>query len=345
MTAHQATARTALLPMAVPSSRPRSVSMTGVNGWYSANQRRAVGIESAGTNPLPRNGRSSKGMGRLLAASTVLLTRPQATDSRGPLDGAGGGPEADQQGDPDDDGQAARRLGHGAEDVAGQDGGAEDGHGAEAGDDPLGHVHGDRDRRSLGDAGHGHQQDPRGDVREVLGAAACRVAEPVAQGAAEDVDEKQQEDDRQAGDHQRQGRVAPHVPEVAAQHGPRIARRVGEGAHGRVALSLSGWPVRARKTSSRSGRWTERLSTSTDAPSSRSSRPRSDRTPPSLGTSRVSVSSSRADAARAWAADSSPCRSANCRRTWPPGTRRFSASGAPSAISRPWSRTATWSAS
>jgi hypothetical protein len=53
-----------------------------VKGWYSANQRRAVGIESVGTNPLPRKGRSSRGMGRLLAASTLLLTRPQATVSQ-----------------------------------------------------------------------------------------------------------------------------------------------------------------------------------------------------------------------------------------------------------------------
>ena len=36
--AHQATASTPLLPMEVPSRRPRTVSMTGVNGWFSANQ-------------------------------------------------------------------------------------------------------------------------------------------------------------------------------------------------------------------------------------------------------------------------------------------------------------------
>jgi hypothetical protein len=37
MPMHQATARMALLPMGVPISSPRSVSMTGVKGWYSAN--------------------------------------------------------------------------------------------------------------------------------------------------------------------------------------------------------------------------------------------------------------------------------------------------------------------
>ena len=56
--------------------------MIGVNGWYSANQRSPAGIESVGTNPLPRNGSSSSGIGRLLAASTLLATRPSATDSQ-----------------------------------------------------------------------------------------------------------------------------------------------------------------------------------------------------------------------------------------------------------------------
>ncbi len=36
---------------------------------------------------------------------------------------------------------------------------------------------------------------------------------------------------------------------------------------------------------------------------------------------------------------------ANCKRTWPPGMRRLSSSGVPSATIRPWSRTAIWSAS
>ena len=65
------------MPIGVPSSSPRSVSMIGVNGWYSANQRSPAGIESVGTNPLPRNGRSTSGIGRLLAASTVLAARPK----------------------------------------------------------------------------------------------------------------------------------------------------------------------------------------------------------------------------------------------------------------------------
>jgi hypothetical protein len=56
--------------------------MKGVNGWYSANQRSPVGIESVGTKPLPRKGRNTRGWGRLLAASTVLATRPNATQSQ-----------------------------------------------------------------------------------------------------------------------------------------------------------------------------------------------------------------------------------------------------------------------
>ena len=101
--------------------------MIGVNGWYSANQRSPAGIESVGTNPLPRNGSRISGIGRLLAVSTLLLTRPSATDSqtsanvttsrnagRGqPPDRPGGGPEADQQGDADHDRQADHRLDHG----------------------------------------------------------------------------------------------------------------------------------------------------------------------------------------------------------------------------------------
>ena len=35
-----------------------------------------------GTKPLPRNGSSIRGIGRLLAVSTLLLTRPSATDSQ-----------------------------------------------------------------------------------------------------------------------------------------------------------------------------------------------------------------------------------------------------------------------
>src|SRR3984893_11357866 len=73
---------TALWPIGPPVSRPRTVLITGVNGWYSANQRTAVGIECVETKALPRNGRTISGGGALLAASTVLAARPSATDSQ-----------------------------------------------------------------------------------------------------------------------------------------------------------------------------------------------------------------------------------------------------------------------
>src|SRR5215472_11271274 len=75
----QAIAITALLPTGPPVSRPRTVLITGVNGWYSANQRIAVGIECVETKALPRNGRTISGVGALLADSTVLAARPSAT--------------------------------------------------------------------------------------------------------------------------------------------------------------------------------------------------------------------------------------------------------------------------
>src|SRR5918997_2672613 len=82
MAAHQAMLMIALLPIGVPIRSPRIVSMTGVKGWYSANQRSAVGIESVGTNALPKNGSRIRGMGMLLAVSTLSLTRPSATVSQ-----------------------------------------------------------------------------------------------------------------------------------------------------------------------------------------------------------------------------------------------------------------------
>ena len=102
-------------------------------------------------------------------------TRPSATDSqvsakvisaRTPTaashsTGVGGGPEPDEQRDADDDGQAQHGLDHAADDVSGQHRGAGDGHGAEPGDDALGHVHGDRDRRPGGPGGHGRSAGSR----------------------------------------------------------------------------------------------------------------------------------------------------------------------------------------
>jgi hypothetical protein len=58
MPTHQATAITALLPIGVPRSSPRVVSMRGVKGWFSANQRTPAGIAWVGTKALLMKGRT-----------------------------------------------------------------------------------------------------------------------------------------------------------------------------------------------------------------------------------------------------------------------------------------------
>src|ERR1700721_2539766 len=72
----------ALAPIGVPVRSPRTVSVKGVNGWYSANWRSPVGIVTVGTKPLPRNGNSVKNMGVLLAVSTLFAARPSAVASQ-----------------------------------------------------------------------------------------------------------------------------------------------------------------------------------------------------------------------------------------------------------------------
>ena len=210
---------------------------------------------------------------------------------------------------------------------------AGDGHRPEAGDDALGHVHRDRDRRALGRAGDRDQQDARQDVGECTRRGRRRTpAEARAERAAEDVDEQQQEHDRDAGDEEGQRRVAAHPAEVAPEH----RRRVGHGdadrwsSDGRLLVGRLWSPVSDRKTSSRSGVWTASPPTSMEAASSRSRSARSERVPPSLGSWRVSASSS----ARSLVEDlrrpaPSSAASANASRMWPPGTRRLSSFGVP----------------
>src|SRR5215471_15121172 len=67
MPVHQATAMTALFPMGEPRSRPRKVWMTGVNGWYSSNQRTPAGMAAVGTKALLTNGSITTMSDRLLA--------------------------------------------------------------------------------------------------------------------------------------------------------------------------------------------------------------------------------------------------------------------------------------
>ena len=105
----------------------------------------------------------------------------------------------------------------------------------------------------LGGAGNGDEDDAGSDVVDVVGAAAGEAAEAGAERTAEDVDEQQQEDDRQADKRERHRRVAQHVPQLAPQHRGRVGHGVGKGAHRTDSFSVSGWPVRARKTSSRWG--------------------------------------------------------------------------------------------
>ncbi len=50
----QATAAMALVPIGVPISSPRSVSVTDVKGWQRANCCSPSGIVVVGTNPLPK---------------------------------------------------------------------------------------------------------------------------------------------------------------------------------------------------------------------------------------------------------------------------------------------------
>src|SRR5215831_15288442 len=82
MPALQAMAAMALVPVGPPVSRPRTVWVTGVKGWYSANWRSPAGMVAVTTNALDRNGSRVRNMGVLLAVSTLLAARPRAADSQ-----------------------------------------------------------------------------------------------------------------------------------------------------------------------------------------------------------------------------------------------------------------------
>src|SRR5712691_513014 len=83
MAALQARAATIVpVPGGVPVSSPRTVWVTGVKGWYSANWRSPAGMVLVGTNPLLRKGSRVRNLGVLLAVSTLLAARPSAVDSQ-----------------------------------------------------------------------------------------------------------------------------------------------------------------------------------------------------------------------------------------------------------------------
>ena len=199
-----------LLPIGVPSRRPRTVSMIGVKGWFWANQLTPSGIVFVGTKALLRKGRRTRKIGRLLAVSTSRGHMPRATenqemaraerartpDRRDPLGRTRRRPEADHQGHDHHDGERQEGLDHAADDVAGEDRRPTDGHRPESVDDALGHVHRDRERCALGGAGHGDQQDARQDVGGVFGSSAGHAAQARPERSAENEHEQQQEDRR-----------------------------------------------------------------------------------------------------------------------------------------------------
>ena len=168
------------------------------------------------------------------------------------------------------------RLDQAADDMTGEHRRAGDRHGAEPGDDALGHVHGDGDRRAWTAAATVNHDDPRHDIvrrtppdRPTGHRARRRGSRRRRRRTAAGT----RSDPRPATG---QGRVARHVPQVAAQHRRGVADGVGDGGHRAVSFwlgarvvrrSSAGRPVRARKTSSRSGVWTLRASTSIAAAS------------------------------------------------------------------------------
>src|SRR6476646_4152378 len=79
---HQAVAMYALLPIGVPSSSPRIVSIIEVNGWFSANQRTPAGIVSGGTKPLLMKGPNCRRSVELLAPATDFADIPNAIASQ-----------------------------------------------------------------------------------------------------------------------------------------------------------------------------------------------------------------------------------------------------------------------
>jgi hypothetical protein len=81
MPTHHASAIHGLLPTGVPSRNPRSDSISGVNGWLSANPWIHVGIVSTGTNALLGYGRNITKNVNPLAASGVFASRPTAADA------------------------------------------------------------------------------------------------------------------------------------------------------------------------------------------------------------------------------------------------------------------------
>ena len=172
----------------------------------------------------------------LLAVSTLFATRPSATDSQisatasqpedpernQPAQRAGSSMIADQQRHGNRHGEADQRQGQAAEDMTGKHSGSPDTHRLEAGDDALGHVLGHGDGGDLSGAGDGEQQHSGSEEVDV-GVATATDRDSVAERAAEDVHEQQQEHDRHQDREQGQPGIALQMAQVAPQHGGGIA--------------------------------------------------------------------------------------------------------------------------
>src|SRR5690606_29119604 len=141
---------------------------------------------------------------------------------------------------------------------------------------------------------------------------------------ASEYEHEQQQDDHwsEDGEH-REPRVAHHVQQVSPQHRDRVGDDVGrasksERGHEVVPFGSTrreaSAPVRAKKTSSRSGVRMLRSSTSRPAASRRPSTVRRAVTPPSLGTESASAASSRVEPSNMLDAVSSAAASANLSR-------------------------------
>ncbi len=106
----------------------------------------------------------------------------------------------------------------------------------------------------------GHHDDPGHDIVDVRD---VRAGPEARLQRAEDADEQQQQ--QHGHDHRsdQRHRVAQHVPEAAPRHRRRVPHGKGQGCHRAFSISgvasAVGWPVRAKKTSSRSGVCTETL--------------------------------------------------------------------------------------
>ena len=128
----------------------------------------------------------------LLAVSTLLAASPRATANQiranansasmpiaaSQRSGSAVGPEAERDGDADDDADAQHRLDEAGEHVAGEHGGRAIAIVRKRSTMPAGHVHGDHDGRALHGRGDRHQQDSRRDVVEVAGATVVATGQP-----------------------------------------------------------------------------------------------------------------------------------------------------------------------